>query len=69
MYTRDVICMCVVYNNGSYMKAKIQQSYKKLVGKHPIFAWTRLNRNKMKDFEGIKLNIPERNFISDPTYQ
>ena len=68
MYTRDVICMCVVYNNGSYMKAKIQQSYKKLVGKHPIFMWTGLNRRKLKDIESIKFNIPEPYFISDPTH-
>ena len=38
-------------------------------GRHTIFVWIRLNRRKMKDFERLELNIPEPDFISDPTHQ
>ena len=69
MYKRDLICVCVVSNNGSYMKAKIRHSCKKLVGKHSIFMCPRLNRRKLKDVERIELKIPDPYFISDPTRQ
>ena len=69
IYKRGVIVVSVVTGDDSYMKSKIRHSYKKLVGEHPIFLWPRLNRRKMKDFERLELNIPEPDFISNPTRQ
>ena len=69
MYKMGVIVVCVVSYCDSYMKAKIRHSYKKLVVNHPIFVCPRLKRMNMKDFERLELNIPEPDFISDPTHQ
>ena len=57
--TLQYVGINMVADDDSLMKAKLQHSCTKMMGKDPKFVWSKVNGRKMKDVGNIELNIPE----------
>ena len=59
----------VVAHDEYSIKAKLENSLTELTKKDPMFVWTRVNGENMKDVGKIDLNTLKTEFIEEPINQ